>query len=244
MTRLATTESVPRSCILQRSRVAARARALASVVGGVAVVVVLLTPSSARADVDFQLAGTAGAAWMRSLPALTTPSTTTAAREVPEARVPIGGSLTWVGAGFELGMTVDDRIVIPGLGIAGYGAVGTYDTVVTSADGSIARAHPWSAYRLDILLPGIGYRWKHRRYMFEADVRTGVSAMYMGGSIAGGAGDSPTTLSAFSGVVEARLEACRRLDPVTRVCLQVAPRIYDFGFMNGGTLGLRVEWGR
>ena len=68
--------------------------------------------------------------------------------------------------------------------------------------------------------------------------------MSMGGSIAGGTGDSSTSLSGFSGVLQAELAACRRLDPVTRVCVQVAPRIYDFGFMNGATLGLRVEWGR
>jgi hypothetical protein len=80
--------------------------------------------------------------------------------------------------------------------------------------------------------------------MFETSIRTGISAMYMGGSIAGGTSDVATSLSAYSGVLEVQLEACRRLDPVTRICLQAAPRIYDFGFMNGGTLGLRVEWGR
>lgn len=217
-------------------------RRLATFAGLASAIVAASEP--ARADVDVQLATTAGAAWTRALPALTTPSVTTGAREVPEARIPIGGSLTWMGAGFELGMTVDDRILIPGVGIAGYAAVGSYDTVLSAADGSIARVRPWTAYRLDILLPGIGYRMKHRRYMFEASLRTGVSAMYMGGSISGGAGDTATSLSAYAGVLQAELEACRRLDPVTRVCVQVAPRIYDFGFMNGATLGLRVEWGR
>jgi hypothetical protein len=238
MTRVAITESERRGCIMQRPRT------VAIVVGLATSVAIGGSARSARADVDFQLAGTAGAAWMRALPTLSSPSTTTAAREVPEARIPIGGSLTWAGAGFDLGATVNDRIVVPGIGIAGYGAIGSYDTVLTSADGSIARAHPWTAYRLDILLPGIGYRWKHRRFMFETSLRTGISAMYMSGSIAGGSGDVATSLSAYSAVLEVQVEACRRLDPVTRVCLQVAPRIYDFGFMNGGTLGLRVEWGR
>ena len=168
MPRLATSESVRRSCShLANGRAVAIAR---SDVGWSLGTAVLACATPARADVDFQLAATAGAAWMRSLPALTAPSTTTAAREVPESRVPIGGSLTWLGAGFELGMTLDDHIVIPGLGIAGYGAVGSYDTIVTAADGSIARVRPWSAYRLDVLLPGIGYRMKHRRFMFEASL--------------------------------------------------------------------------
>lgn len=205
---------------------------------------ILACPAPARADVDFQLGALAGAAWTRSLPALSTPSVTTAARDVPESRVPIGGALTWAGAGFDLGMTIDDHILFPGFGLAGYGAVGSYDTIVTAADGSIARVRPWSAYRLDVLLPGVGYRVKHRRFMFEASLRTGVSGVYMGGSIAGGGSETSTSLSAYSLVVQAELAACRRLDPVTRVCVQVAPRILDFGFMNGATFGLRVEWGR
>jgi hypothetical protein len=85
---------------------------------------------------------------------------------------------------------------------------------------------------------------KHRRFMFVASLRTGVSGMFMNGSIAGGSGEMPTALSAKSGMLQVELEACRRLDPGTRVCAQLAPRIYDFGFINGATLGLRIEWGR
>jgi hypothetical protein len=214
----------------------------AALVGVVAAIVTHAEP--ARADVDFQLAGTTGAAWMRALPTLRSPALSTAARDVPDARIPVGGSLTWMGAGLEIGMTIDAHVVVPGIGVAAYAAVGTYDTVMTSADGSIATVRPWSAYRMDMLLPGIGYRTKQRRWMFQADVRTGLSIMSMGGTITGGSSETATSLTAISAVLVAEVEACRRLDPVTRVCLQVAPRIYDFGFMNGGTLGLRVEWGR
>jgi hypothetical protein len=119
MTRLATNESARRSCTMQRSRIAGLS------VGVAAGVAILGSAREAHADIDFQLAGSAGAAWMRSLPALTSPSTMTADREVPKARIPVGGSLTWAGAGFDLGATVDDRIVVPGIGIAGYGAVGS-----------------------------------------------------------------------------------------------------------------------
>jgi hypothetical protein len=199
----------------------------------------------ARADgMEFQVAATAGVAWTRSLPALTSPSSLTAAREVPEVKVPIGGSLLAAGAGFDLGATIDDRLFLPLLGAGFYGAVGSYDTVVSSADGSIVHAHPWTTYDADLLLPGIGYRMKRRRFMFVASLRTGVSAMFMSGSVAGGRGETLVSLSGVSGLLQAELEACRRLDPMTRLCVQVAPRIYDFGFMNGATLGLRVEWGR
>jgi hypothetical protein len=220
------------------------ATSLAGAVGVVVGIAIVVHPVPARADVDFQLAGTTGAAWMRALPALRSPALSTAARDVPDARIPVGGSLTWMGAGLEIGMTVDAHIVIPGIGVAAYAAVGSYDTVLTSADGSIATVRPWSAYRIDMPLPGIGYRVKERRWMFQADVRTGLSVLSMNGTIAGGSSETETSLTAISGVLVAEVEACRRLDPVTRVCVQVAPRIYDFGFMNGGTLGLRVEWGR
>jgi hypothetical protein len=209
-----------------------------------ALVALTLAPSSARADVELEAAAIGGIAWTRSLPTLKSASTLTAAREVRESQVAVGGSLYAVGGGVDVGVAVDDTLFLPGVGLAGYGAVGSYDTVLTSADGSIARARPWTTYRLDLLLPGIGYRAKHRRFMFVASLRTGISGMYMGGSIAGGDGDTLASLSGVSGLLQIELEACRRLDPVTRVCAQLAPRLYDFGFLNGATLGLRVEWGR
>jgi hypothetical protein len=139
---------------------------------------------------------------------------------------------------------VGDRWSIPGFGVGAYGAVGSYPAIVTSVDGSIARVRPWSTYAVDVLLPGIGYRIKQRRFMFSASVRTGVSLMHVGGSVAGGADEQQFSLSGASPLLQAELEVCRRLDPVTRACLQVAPRLYDFGIMNGAIFGLRVEWGR
>lgn len=204
----------------------------------------LLVPRIARADADFQASVTAGAAWMPSLPALKSPSTLTAAREIPESTVKTGGSLVSAGGGFDLATVIDDHYVVPLVGFAAWGAVGSYPTIITSADGSIARASPWTTYQVEMLLPGIGYRMKRRRFMFGASIRTGVSWMHMSGAIAGGAGETLVALSGISPLIQVELEACRRLDPVTRVCLQVAPRLYDFGVMNGATLGLRVEWGR
>lgn len=216
------------------------------VVAGCTAACGLLISSAAHADdVDFQLTAGAGVSWVRKMPALkTTGTTTTAARVLDEGEVATGGSLAAFGAGIDLGFTVDDRWVVPVLGFAGYGAVGSYDAVISSLDGSIASVRPWSAYEVDLLLPGVGYRVKRRRLMFSALVRTGVVWLAAQGSVAGGADSVPISLVGISGLVQAEIEACRRLDPVTRVCLQVAPRIYDFGFMNGATFGLRVEWGR
>jgi hypothetical protein len=231
--------------IVPISRIASSCAHAVVVVSASAIVMsAFFAPSVARADVDFQTSVTAGAAWMPSLPALKSASTMTAAREVPESSVKTGGALVSAGGGLDLAAVVDDHYVIPALGFAAYGAVGSYPTIVTSADGSIARASPWTTYQVDALLPGIGYRMKRRRFMFGASIRTGFSWMHMSGAIAGGTEDTLVSLSGTSLLVQVELEACRRLDPVTRVCLQVAPRIYDFGFMNGATLGLRVEWGR
>ena len=68
--------------------------------------------------------------------------------------------------------------------------------------------------------------------------------MHTSGSVSGAGASTLMTLSGTSLLVQAEIEACRRLDPMTRMCLQAAPRIYDFGFVNGATFGLRVEWGR
>lgn len=208
----------------------------------VASIVAIAQP--AHADLNIQAAFTSGVSWRRSLPALKGENTLTMAREVPETSVPIGGSMTQVGASADFGVVVDDRWIIPALGMAVYSAVGSYDTIVTSADGSIARVRPWTTYEIDALLPGIGLRVKERRFMFSASLRTGLSYLHSSGSVSGGSGDMPMSLSNVSPILQAELEACRRLDPSTRLCLQVSPRIYDFQFMNGATFGLRVEWGR
>lgn len=231
--------SLPTSPIRSLAKPAYRA-----LLASAAFVAASLAPSSARADVEVETAALGGVAWTRSLPTLKTPSTLTAAREVRESEVAIGGSLYAVGGGFDFGLAIDDTFFLPGVGFAAYGAVGSYDTVLTSADGSIARARPWTTYQLDFLLPGVGYRVKHRRFMFVASLRTGISSMFMGGSLVGGDSEVLATFSGMSALLQVELEACRRLDPVTRICAQLAPRLYDFGFLNGATLGVRMEWGR
>ena len=205
---------------------------------------IVCAPTHARADLDFQVSATGGVSWLRAMPALKMPETTTSARVVSESKVPIGVPLFALGGAFDMGVTSDDRWAIPLFGFGGYAAVGSYDTIVTSVDGSIARARPWSTYEVDVLLPGLGYRVKKRRFMFAATLRTGIVYLATGGSVAGGADFVPFTASGTSALLQAEIEACRRLDPLTRVCLHIAPRIYEFGFLNGATFGLRVEWGR
>ena len=203
-----------------------------------------VAPSLARADIDFQFATGGGIKWMPTLPTLQGEGTTTSARELPENDVATGGAVTALGGSFDLGVVLGDHWIVPGFGFGVYAAIGSYPTVLTSVDGSIARVRPWTMVEADALMPGIGYRVKRRRFMFSAALRTGVSFMRVSGSIAGAAETQPMALSGVSPMLQAELEACRRLDPGTRLCLQVAPRLYDFGRLNGATFGMRVEWGR
>ncbi len=212
--------------------------------GFLAAIAVALVATDARADFDFQFAAGLNGSWLRKTPSLSTPPVITYARELEGGEVPMRGSVFTIGPYIDVALTLDDRWSVPLLGGAGYLAVGSYDQVVTSYEGSLVNVRPWSTFRGDLLLPGLGRRFKHRRYMWGAAVRTGIGYMSMGGSLADGRDSAPLDLSATTFVLQAELEACRRLDPTTRVCLHAAPRIYDFGFMNGLTFGIRGEWGR
>ncbi|MBS2015081.1 MAG: hypothetical protein JST00_19480 [Deltaproteobacteria bacterium] len=199
----------------------------------------------ARAEVDTQVAMGVAGTWMRSMPQLGSPELETSGRyRLNEGKIASRTSLFGVGAFLDLGLTIDDRLVVPLLGAGFYGMVGSYDAVITSVDGSIAQVRPWTTFRLDVPGPGIGYRVKKRRWMFGALARLGLSYMEVGGSIAGATEWNPVTLKAVTPLIQVEVEACRRLDPVTRMCLNVAPRVYDGEFMNGAIFGLRMEWGR
>lgn len=182
--------------------------------------------------------------WQRQMPTFTAKQVETFARIMPEGQLKAPRSLFLLGPNADLTLTLDDRTRIPLIGGAAYWTVGSYDTSVTGYDGSIAQVRPWTYFHGDLLLPGLGRRWKLRRNMFAATIRTGVSFSTVGGSVASARELAPLDLSATSFLVQVELEACRRLDPTTRVCVIATPRLYDHEFMNGATFGIRMEWGR
>ncbi|MDB4946296.1 MAG: hypothetical protein JWP97_5830 [Labilithrix sp.] len=207
----------------------------------------LLIASPARAEgtsIDFQASWQVGGAYLRKVPALTMGEVATPARSLARQEITTGGSLVGLGGAVDTSFTVNGRWFVPLAGVGLYAAVGTYDTVRTTVDGSIAYYRPWSTWQGDLLLPGLGRRFTRRRWMFAADVRLGASFLVGRGSVADGATSTRLELTGASFAVLAEVEACRRLDPENRVCLQVAPRLYDFGAINGGTFGLRWEIGR
>jgi hypothetical protein len=207
-------------------------------------IVFLLAARDARADFDFEFATSVSGAWLRQTPDFTMKPVATSAREMGEGSVRMRRGMAMLGVGGDLDLTIDDRWRVPLIGGALWWPVGSYDATITSADGSIARLRPWSMFRGDLLLPGIGQRFKYRRFMWAATIRTGVSFASIGGDVAAGAERNDLELSASTFLLQAELEACRRLDPTTRVCLTVTPRIYEYQIMNGVTFGLRMEWGR
>jgi hypothetical protein len=214
-------------------------------VSGAVVALALAAPArEARADFDLQLSAAAGVSWLRTMPSLKSGEiASTYARDVPTGEAPVGGALTALGGSVDLALVFPRHLVLPAVGLGMYGAVGSYDAVLTSVDGSIAHVRPWTTYELDLLLGGVGYRVTQRRFMFSGALRPGISWLHARASVAGGTDDKAITLSKASMMLQAELEACRRLDPITRVCLQVAPHVYNFGMFNGATFGLRVEWG-
>ncbi len=206
----------------------------------------MLVSVRARADVDLTFAFGAGVMVGRLPSPDTTESLDLPSRFVPEnTRVPMGKrAYTMVGAHMDMLLTIDRTTVVPLLGFGGYTAVGSFDAVATNVDGSVARLKPWKSDRFDVLLPGVGFRFVKRRYAWSALVRTGASIVTTEGDVAAGRDFATFDAARATWLVQAELEACRRLDPVQRVCLFGAPRLYDFGGLTGVQLGLRWEMGR
>lgn len=204
----------------------------------------LVAPSAARADdLNLQYGFGVDLGFVRQTPALRFPSDSYL-RENARGKIPMPGGFTFAGAHLDVTVTLSDRWQIPLVGAGIYGAVGSYDAVVTTYDGSIVRVRPWTAVRPEFHVLGLGYRWKHRRNQVGFMVRTGASFVEMQGSFAYGGVPEAVELSAATFMVQIDLEACRRLDPATRLCLHVAPRVYDYELFNGGIIGIRMEWGR
>ncbi len=210
----------------------------AGIIGALA----LLAPSSAQAEPYVGMG--LGVTWLQHAPSIATDAMKLDARRIPEGDIATRGHLVMFGGHMDGGFTVSDRWIVPLFGIGLYGAVGSYDDVLTSYQGSIASLRPWSAYTADFLLPGFGVRSKHRRWMITGLVRTGASVVWEGGSISDGPGVTTFEGKAGTFLLAGQIEACRRLDPEQRLCLDFQPRLYEFGWLNGATIGLRYEIGR
>jgi hypothetical protein len=202
----------------------------------------LLAPVVARAEPS--LAAGFGATWLARMPAVRVDALDLDSRRVREGQVANRGGVALLGGYLDSGLALGDRWTVPLFGGGLHLAIGSYDEVVTSDDGSIATLRPWSTFCLDALLPGLGLRAKHRRWMIGGSVRTGISVLAEGGSVVDGASAKPFQGVSATFLLMGQVEGCRRLDPEQRICVEIAPRLYEFGWLNGATVGLRYELGR
>jgi hypothetical protein len=186
--------------------------------------------------------------WVRSMPPIELRSPFDAPhRTLPGATLPSTGDHQFMALTWDTGITVNNRYMLPLLGVQFGWTVGSSPDVVTSVDGTIVHMQTWTSDMLTLLLPGVGLRTKARRWMFEGAVRPVVTFMWMNAAAADGAdtsniGDGHAFFAVGLGV-RAELEACRRIDPVERICLLVSPALYEFSTLNGGSIGLRWEVG-
>jgi hypothetical protein len=185
----------------------------------------------------------ARAQWVRQMPQLERDPVPTAQRTLPATTLPSTGSQAFAALTLQFGVAVDDRWLLPIAGMSFGWAVGSSPRVVTGVDGSIVELRPWSSDVLTVLLPGLGVRIKQRRWAFAAQVVPVVSVVWMNATVATGASSQDESLFAATLGARADLEACRRLDPVERLCVFVAPALYEFSVLGGGSAGLRMEVG-
>ncbi len=157
---------------------------------------------------------------------------------------PFGFATGFFGVRAGMDFIASDRWIIPAFDVGFYGIMGMYSDTITSADGSIFKLHPAGTILFDGEILGFGARWKKRRWMFEATIKPGFAVMAMPAAVADGKGFTDTdALNAATITLRASLTACRRLDPLERVCLSVTPNIYQWGWGNGGSVSLRWEFG-
>ena len=157
--------------------------------------------------------------------------------------LPSSGHGQMVGFGGEVAIALGRHWTLPLVGVAFGGAVGGYASVVTSVDGVPMTLKPWTSGYVYMQAIGLQYRTRARRWMFEAGVRGGLSVLWMKTTIAVGGGEYSGSGVALTPTLKGDLAVCRRFDPTQRACLFVAPSIYEFGFSNGATFGLRWEVG-
>ena len=192
-----------------------------------------------RAQASFSLYGS----WLPRLPAVRTSTAFTWLRSVaPTELSPVGASLFGGGA-FDVKCALDDRWFIPLLGVGVGAQMAPMGSVFGGADGSVVELQPWTAIQVLILGPGWGVRKKERRWMWSAVVRTGASFVSMKALIGTGADALFVNASRWEPLLRGEAEFCRRFDPTSRLCVFVAPHLYESGWANGGSAGVSWELG-
>lgn len=206
----------------------------------------LVSRPASAAPTPMALEGEAGVelGWIRTTPTLAFDDVVaTPLRTLRAGQLGSAGPLTFLGGHFDTSIVAADQWVFPLVGAGAYWAVGDTPRTLTTLDGSFVELRPWTTHRIDVLLPGVGVRMKARRWAFAVTVRAAYTFLGMNAAIANGASTKVAEATASAPSLRMSVEACRRLDPTNRACLFVAPNLYEVSFLNGGSIGLRWEWG-
>jgi hypothetical protein len=198
--------------------------------------------NSQREELGSQIRVDGGALWRREMPTTRLPEGVAGGR-VGKGELPTTGSSWMVAVGGSFDLVWKDRYLFPLLATELAWSVGRRPVVYGAVDGSIVEMHPWKAWQANILLPGVGRRWKRRRWSFAAAVQPGFSATVQDIDVADGSSREERPSVGVHLLVRAWVEGCRRLDPERRVCLFVAPDVVNQSLFNGGAAGLRWEFG-
>lgn len=217
---------------------------------GLALVPLLVTLSTeARAEApsrgaEIELRIGTGFAAMRALPSLRlSDDSVVPSRGELDGKMKTAGGFRVFGGYFDSTLTVRPRLSVPLFGLGFYVPVGDHAPVNSALDGSVATIEPWRMFAVDVLGPGIGMRATHRRWFFEGSVRFAV--LLVGGRSTVASGREATSVNVLGAAPGARAEisVCRRLDPTSRVCMSLAPRLYEVEPLSGASVSLSWVWG-
>jgi hypothetical protein len=182
---------------------------------------------------------------MGGAPTLAVNDITTGARPaINGSTPPLGFATGYFGLRSGIDFVGSDLWILPIIDVGLYGIVGAYADQLTSADGSLFRLHPAGTIMLDAEILGFGVRLKKRRWMFEATLKPGLAVLAVPAAVAdGGHFIDIDALNSVTPTLRGSIALCRRLDPQERVCATATANIYQWGWGNGGSLGLRWEFG-
>lgn len=164
-------------------------------------------------------------------------------REAVAGTLPTVGGFRSFGASADMNLVLRPRFTIPIFGLGLYLPVGDHAPIRSAVDGSIATVQPWRLIGIDFLGPGFGVRTVERRYFFEASVRFSILVLTGTSQVAAGREAIDVQVHGIAPGARAEMSACRRLDPESRVCLTVSPRLFEVRPLSGMTVGLTWVWG-
>jgi hypothetical protein len=182
--------------------------------------------------VDTRVFASFGADWLRELPRFSHEG-----RELPSSG-PLG---MWrLQAGIDLVLSRRYVVALGAIGVGG--TLGPTDRIMTSTEGSPVALRPWTTGMITLSGPGLGLRITERRWTFAGTARGVLSYLWMDAEIVRGR-IQETTVDRWVPGLRLDFEACRRISPQDNACLFVEARTYDTTLFNGGSVGLRWEFG-